>query len=56
MSESILSIKNVTKVYGDYTALNDVSFEVPKGSVFGLLGPNGKDFPYKDHYQYHTGG
>ena len=41
MSESILSIKNVTKVYGDYTALNDVSFEVPKGSVFGLLGPNG---------------
>ncbi len=41
MIESILSIKNVTKVYGDYTALNDVSFEVPKGSVFGLLGPNG---------------
>lgn len=41
MSESILSIQNVTKVYDKHTALNNVSFEVPKGSVFGLLGPNG---------------
>lgn len=41
MSSSILEVKNVTKRYGDYTALNNVSLTIPKGSVFGLLGPNG---------------
>jgi ABC-2 type transport system ATP-binding protein len=29
------------KQYGDYTALNNVSLQVPKGSIYGLLGPNG---------------
>lgn len=38
---NLLEIQNIQKKYGDYTALNDVSFHVPKGSVFGLLGPNG---------------
>lgn len=38
---NVLEIKNVVKTYGDYTALNNISLEVPKGSVFGLLGPNG---------------
>lgn len=38
---SILSIHSVTKFYGRIRALNDVSFEVPPGSVFGVLGPNG---------------
>jgi ABC-2 type transport system ATP-binding protein len=32
---------NINKVYGTYTALNDVSITVPEGSVYGLLGPNG---------------
>ena len=36
-----LEIKNVSKNYGDFTALNKVSLSVPKGSVYGLLGPNG---------------
>ncbi|GGH01408.1 ABC transporter ATP-binding protein [Polaribacter pacificus] len=39
--QNLLEIQNVVKKYGDFTALNDVSLEVPKGSVFGLLGPNG---------------
>jgi ABC-2 type transport system ATP-binding protein len=39
--DSVLSIQNITKFYGPVQALNNVSFEVPKGSVFGILGPNG---------------
>ena len=38
---SVLQIHNLSKSYGKIKALNDVSFDVPKGSVFGLLGPNG---------------
>ena len=38
---NLLEIRNVVKRYGDYTALNNVSINIPKGSVFGLLGPNG---------------
>ena len=38
---SILSIRSVTKFYSRIRALHEVSFEVPPGSVFGVLGPNG---------------
>ena len=38
---NILEVKNVVKQYGDYTALNSVSLQVPQGSIYGLLGPNG---------------
>ncbi len=38
---SVLSINKITKYYGAIRALNEVSFEVPEGSVFGILGPNG---------------
>ena len=38
---SVLQIHNLSKSYGKIKALNDVSFDVPSGSVFGLLGPNG---------------
>jgi ABC-2 type transport system ATP-binding protein len=37
----ILSITGVSKNYGKLTALDGVSFEVPAGAVFGILGPNG---------------
>ena len=37
----ILSVDNLSKNYGRITALQQVSFSVPKGSVFGILGPNG---------------
>ncbi|HWT04625.1 MAG TPA: ABC transporter ATP-binding protein [Xanthomonadales bacterium] len=36
-----ISVAHLTKRFGAFTALDDVSFEVPSGSVFGLLGPNG---------------
>lgn len=37
----ILSVKNLSKKYGNIVAVNDISFEVEKGNVFGILGPNG---------------
>ena len=38
---SVLSIQNISKSYGPVKALNNVSFSVPEGSVYGVLGPNG---------------
>jgi ABC-2 type transport system ATP-binding protein len=37
----ILQVNSVTKKFGDFTALNQISIDVPKNSIFGLLGPNG---------------
>jgi len=39
--ETVLRISGITKYYGPILALSGVSFEVPRGSVFGVLGPNG---------------
>lgn len=41
MSDKFLQIKNVTKQYANHKALDDVSFDIEEGKVFGLLGPNG---------------
>lgn len=38
---TVLSVDKVLKSYGSVKALNGVTFEVPEGSVFGILGPNG---------------
>src|SRR4051812_26386331 len=37
----ILTVENLSKNYGKIKALKNVSFSVPKGTVFGILGPNG---------------
>ena len=37
----VLEINAISKSYGKIRALDNVSFNIPKGSVFGLLGPNG---------------
>ncbi|MBQ8293438.1 MAG: ABC transporter ATP-binding protein [Bacilli bacterium] len=39
--ENLVEIKNLTKSYGPFVALKDVSMSLPKGKVIGLLGPNG---------------
>ena len=39
--KNLLSVEDVVKNYGDYTALNKVSISVPESSIYGLLGPNG---------------
>lgn len=41
MPQSHISVKNLVKRYGELAAVNDVSFEVPAGSIFAFLGPNG---------------
>ena len=37
----MLDMVNVTKKFGDFTALNNLSMHIPKGAVYGLVGPNG---------------
>ncbi|MBS1730073.1 MAG: ABC transporter ATP-binding protein [Bacteroidetes bacterium] len=37
----VLAVKGITKYYGKICALNNVSFSIPQGSVYGILGPNG---------------
>jgi len=38
---NIIEAKNLTKKYGEFTAVNDISFTVEKGEIFAFLGPNG---------------
>ncbi|MEO1524254.1 MAG: ATP-binding cassette domain-containing protein [Planctomycetota bacterium] len=38
---SVVTIENVTKTYGSYTAVSDLSLSVPAGSLYGFIGPNG---------------
>ncbi len=38
---NILRLEHVVKSYGDFRAVDDVTFDIPKGVVFGMLGPNG---------------
>jgi ABC-2 type transport system ATP-binding protein len=41
MEKNIIEVKHVTKALGGHTVLSDINFQVPNGSVFGILGPNG---------------
>jgi len=41
MKNDIIEVKNLTKKFGDFTAVNDISFTVGLGRIFGFLGPNG---------------
>src|ERR1700741_2384474 len=41
MSEFIIEADHITKRYESHTALEDVSFQIPAGKIFGMLGPNG---------------
>ena len=38
---AIIEIKNLTKKYGDFTAVDHVNYTIEEGEIFGLLGPNG---------------
>src|SRR5215467_13289279 len=38
---SAIEVERIVKKFGDFTAVDDVSFNVKEGEIFGLLGPNG---------------
>jgi ABC-type polysaccharide/polyol phosphate transport system ATPase subunit len=40
-SSSIITVSHLVKKYADFTAVDDISFEVKEGEIFGILGPNG---------------
>src|SRR5271169_3519879 len=39
--EPAIDAKNLVRRFGNFTAVNDISFRVEKGEIFGFLGPNG---------------
>ena len=39
--KNVIQVKNLTKKFGDFTAVNKISFEVKQGEIFGFLGANG---------------
>jgi ABC-2 type transport system ATP-binding protein len=41
ITDKVISVNQLTKRFGDFTAVNEISFEVSKGEIFGFLGANG---------------
>ena len=41
MHETIVETRNLTKRYGNFTALEDLNLTIEKGSIHGFIGPNG---------------
>ena len=41
MNDYIISVRELTKCFGDFTAVNRISFDVQRGEIFGFLGANG---------------
>jgi len=37
----VITVQHVVKKYGDFVAVNDVSFEIKQNEIFGIIGPNG---------------
>ena len=40
-SDSIITVNSLTKTFGDFVAVDNITFDIKKGEIFGLLGPNG---------------
>ncbi len=41
MENPVIDVRDFCKTYGDFIAVDEISFEVNQGEIFGLLGPNG---------------
>ena len=40
-NKNIVTVTNLSKLYGEFVAVNDISFSIRKGEIYGFLGPNG---------------
>ena len=45
MNEVVISVRNLTKCFGNFTAVNNISLDVLRGEIFGSLGANGPENP-----------
>ena len=41
MSAAVVEVRNLTKRFGEFTAVDGISFDIRRGEILGLLGPNG---------------
>ena len=41
MDDTVIRVNHFSKSYGDFVAVDDITFQVQRGEIFGLLGPNG---------------
>ena len=41
MTNNVIEVTSLMKKYGDFIAVNDISFNIKKGEIFAFLGPNG---------------
>ena len=41
MTVNVIEVKSLVKKYGDFTAVDNISFNIKKGEIFAFLGPNG---------------
>ena len=41
MSDAVIDVRQLSRRFGELVAVEDVSFQVNRGAIFGLLGPNG---------------
>ncbi|MBP1924291.1 ABC-type multidrug transport system ATPase subunit [Sedimentibacter acidaminivorans] len=46
MSNNVIEVKNLSKFYGKHRGIEDVSFSVEEGEIFGFIGPNGAGRAY----------
>ena len=40
-AEALVNVRNLTRRFGNFVAVNNISFDIPRGQIFGFLGPNG---------------
>ena len=41
MSSPVVEVRNLNKRFGEFTAVDGISFDIERGEILGLLGPNG---------------